>query len=59
MKKCLNCGSNVRENDKYCRTCGCLLQSNVSYIFINIMIIIVILSILFLIALFIASYLVL
>ena len=59
MKECLNCKSNLRDTDKYCRNCGCLLQSNASYIFTNIMIALVSLGIIFLIALFIASYLVL
>ena len=58
MKKCINCNSNIRETDIYCRNCGCLLQSNKSYIIINVMIVFIILGIIGMIALFIASYLV-
>ncbi len=58
MKKCLNCKSNIKDKDKYCRNCGCRIQSNTEYIFINIMIILISLGILFIIILFIASYLV-
>ena len=56
MKTCINCKSNVKEKDKYCRNCGCLIQSNTNYIFINIMSFILIIGILLLILLFIASY---
>ncbi len=59
MKKCLNCEKMVREQDKYCRNCGCLLQSNENYILTNIMISLVVIGIIVLIVLFIASYLVL
>ena len=59
MKKCINCKNNVREKDIYCRTCGCLLQSNSNYIFINILMVLVSIGIVLLIALFIASYIVL
>ena len=58
MKKCLNCNSNVKETDTYCRKCGCLIESNKKYILINVIIGIIILSMIFMIALFIASYLV-
>ena len=59
MKKCLNCKSIIKDKDIYCRNCGYKVQSNVNYIFINIIIILISLGILFLLALFISSYFVL
>ena len=56
MKTCINCRSKVKEKDKYCRNCGCLIQSNINYIFLNIMCFVLIVGIIFLITLFIASY---
>lgn len=58
MKKCINCKWDIRDTDKYCRNCGCLLQSNNNYILINVIIIFIILIIIGMIALFIASYLI-
>lgn len=58
MKKCINCNWDVRETDTYCRNCGCPLQSNKSYIIINVIIVFIILGIIGMVALFIASYLV-
>ena len=59
MKTCINCKNKVKDNDKYCSNCGCLIQSNINYIFINIINFVLIIGIVLLIALFIASYLVL
>ena len=59
MKICINCKSYVKDKDKYCRNCGCLIQSNVNYIFINIMNLILIVGIILLVLLFVASYYVL
>ena len=58
MKKCLNCKSVVRENDIYCRNCGCSLQSNTSYVLLNVLSVFLIFGIIFMIILFISSYLV-
>ena len=58
LKKCLNCKWDVRDTDIYCRNCGCPLQSNGKYIFVNVIIVFVVLGILGMIALFIASYLI-
>lgn len=58
MKECINCGSKIRDNDKYCRHCGCLIHTNKRYILVNIVIILLVLGILFMTALFIASYIV-
>lgn len=58
MKTCLNCQSDVRDTDKFCRNCGCPLESNSHYIFLNVLIAFVTLAILGLIALFIASYMI-
>ena len=35
MKKCINCESNIRETDKFCRNCGCKVHKNSYYILIN------------------------
>ena len=56
MKTCINCGNNIKDKDKYCRNCGCLIQSNVNYIFINIVNIVLIIGVILLIVLFVASY---
>ena len=58
MRKCLNCKWDVRDTDTYCRNCGCILQSNKSFIVTNVLLIIIILLIIGMIALFVASYLV-
>ena len=58
MKKCLNCDSNIKDGDIYCRHCGCLIQSNKNYILVNIMIFILAISNILLIVLFTASILV-
>ena len=58
MKKCLNCNWDVRDTDTYCRNCGCPLQNNKKYIVTNAIIVFVILGLIFMIALFIASYIV-
>ena len=58
MKKCLNCNEVIRDKDIYCRNCGVHLKSNKSYIITNVIIVFISLGILFMIALFIASYLV-
>lgn len=57
MKKCLNCKSDVRDKDIYCRNCGILIKKNSYYVLVNVMIIIISIVILMLIILFIASYL--
>lgn len=58
MKKCLNCKWNVRDTDNYCRNCGCSLQSNKNYIITNVIITFIVLGMFFMVALFIASYIV-
>ena len=59
MKTCINCKEKIKDKDKYCRHCGCLIQSNANYIFINIVSFILIIGIILLILLVIASYFVL
>lgn len=56
MKKCLNCQKEIKDNDKYCRNCGCLIEKNSHYILVNILTILVTVAIIILIILFIASY---
>ena len=51
MKKCINCKWDIRDTDKYCRNCGCPLQSNNNYILINVIIIFIVLIIIGMIAL--------
>ena len=59
MKECINCKAKKRDTDIYCRNCGRYMQSNGQYVLINIMIAFLVICILGLIALFIASYMVL
>lgn len=56
MKKCINCESNIRETDIFCRNCGCKVHKNSYYILINFAIVIISIGLLLLLALFIASY---
>ncbi len=58
MKECINCKKNVRDNDIYCRYCGCLQKGNGHYVLLDVMIIFIIICIIGLIILFISSYLV-
>ncbi len=58
MKKCLNCKSNVRDTDKYCRNCGSYLQSNGKYVLVNVLITVVSIGLLLMIAMFAVSYLI-
>ena len=58
MKKCLNCDFTVREDDIYCRNCGCVLQTSKGHVFTNIITVLLVIGIIFMILLFIASYLV-
>lgn len=59
MKECINCKSKNRSGDKFCRNCGCFMQTNSHYILINVMISILTICIVGLIVLFVASYIVL
>ena len=56
MKKCYNCKGINRETDTYCRNCGYIMKSNAYYILVNIGTVFAIIALLFVIALFIASY---
>lgn len=56
MKKCINCKSNVKKKDIYCRNCGCRQYSAVHYILMDIAMIIVVICLIGVIALLIASY---
>ena len=58
MKKCKNCNSLTRENDKYCRNCGIKILSDMNMLINSIFTGIILIGIVFLIILFIASYLV-
>lgn len=58
MKKCINCKSDIRDTDTFCRNCGCKLQSGNNYIILNVLTIFVIIGIVGMIALFVASYIV-
>ncbi len=58
MKICPNCKGAIREEDIYCRNCGLSIKSNGYYVFLNILIILASLALVFIVALFIASYLV-
>lgn len=56
MKKCINCESNIRDNDVYCRNCGCGIKSNAYYVMYKVITIILVIAILLMITLFITSY---
>ena len=56
MKKCINCKSDNRDTDKYCRNCGCLILKNSHFVMYKVLTIILVIGIIFMIALFIASY---
>lgn len=56
MKKCLNCKSDCRDTDAFCRNCGLPIKKNSYYVIINIFNFLMFLGILFMIALFVASY---
>lgn len=58
MKKCYNCKGINRNNDTYCRNCGYQIKKNTYYVLINIGMVFVILNLIFVIALFIASYII-
>lgn len=58
MKKCVNCQSINKDTDIFCRNCGAKLHKSIYYVLINIGTILVILGIIFMIILFIASYMV-
>ncbi len=58
MKKCLNCQSDVREEDTYCRNCGIKLEDNRHFVLINVLTFFVIIGIVLLILLFITSYMI-
>jgi len=58
MKKCKNCNALIRENDKYCRNCGILIQNDFNIIINNIFTGLILIGNIFLIILFIASYIV-
>lgn len=58
MKKCENCNFLTRKNDKYCRNCGVLISNDKSMLLNGIFTGFILLGIIFLILLFIASYLV-
>ena len=58
MKKCINCNGYVKDDDKYCHNCGIMIINSKKYIFIDILNIIFIIGIIFMILLFISSYLV-
>lgn len=59
MKVCINCKNKVRDTDTYCRNYGCYMQKNAHYILINVTIAFLFIAIVGLIALFIASYMIL
>jgi hypothetical protein len=56
MKKCLNCAHDIRNTDIHCRNCGCKLESSKKIVLFKVLTVFVIIGILFMIALFIASY---
>ena len=57
MKKCVNCNNELQSEDIYCRHCGCKVMKNSYYLICNIIIVILTITIILLIALFIASFL--
>ena len=57
MRKCVNCDNDLHDEDIYCRFCGCKVMKNSHYLIYNIITIILVIAIIFLIALFVASFL--
>lgn len=58
MKTCVNCKGINKDSDTFCRNCGIKLHNGIYYALINISTILVILGIIFMIILFVASYMV-
>ena len=58
MKKCYNCKGMNRDSDIYCRNCGYRIQNARHYVLINIGTALAFIGLLFVVTLFIASYLV-
>lgn len=58
MIKCINCNSDCRDSDSYCRNCGIRLKKSAYYIMMNIFTFLFASAIIFMVIIFIASYLV-
>lgn len=58
MKKCFNCKAINKNDDIYCRNCGCKIKRNIHYIFVNIGTFIAFLWLIFVVILFITSFIV-
>ena len=58
MKRCKNCNALIRDNDRYCRNCGICIPNNFVILLLNLFTVIMVIGIIFLILLFIASYVV-
>lgn len=56
MRKCVNCNSDYRSDDIYCRNCGVYIHKNNYYVFINILTYMLIIGVIIIFILFIASY---
>ena len=58
MKKCYNCKNINKENDKYCRSCGYKINKSYYYILINILTIIGFILLIFIMIIFILSFII-
>ena len=58
MKSCYNCENPVRDNDKFCRSCGCPIASSKHYLFLNVFIVFAALALLGLLILFGTSFII-
>ena len=56
MRSCINCKTNNKDTDIYCRNCGVIMKSNSYYVMINIFTIFAFIFLLIVIGLFIALY---
>lgn len=58
MKNCINCGAEIKNGDRYCRRCGNKIWVSGYYIFVNIVSVLLIVGIVFMLILFVLSYIV-
>ena len=58
MIKCINCGNDNRDTDRYCRNCGIKIRTNGYYIILNILTVLFIIALILTVILLIASYIV-
>lgn len=58
MIKCVNCKSDCRDTDRYCRNCGIKIRKPIYYVVMNILIVFFTIDLVLAMLLLIASYIV-